>query len=80
MFMFQAHSFIDELTAHSPNIVTSINNAVNNVIQDLDFIRLEKQAFESSPSALSTTLLWKNPTMLWLCHWTHSGTIFMISV
>jgi len=48
--MFQAHTFIDELTTYSPNIVTSVNNAVNNAVQDLDFIRLEKQAFESSPS------------------------------
>ena len=50
MFMFQARSFIDELTIHAPNIVTLINNAVNSATQDLDFIRLEKQAFESSPS------------------------------
>jgi mannose-1-phosphate guanylyltransferase/mannose-6-phosphate isomerase len=50
MFMFQARTFIDELTTHAFNIVTSVNNAVNNATQDLDFIRLEKQAFESSPS------------------------------
>jgi mannose-1-phosphate guanylyltransferase / mannose-6-phosphate isomerase len=50
MFMFQAHTFIDELTIHAPNIVISVNNAVNNALQDLDFIRLEKQAFESSPA------------------------------
>ena len=50
MFMFQALTFIEELTTHAPNIVTSVNNAVNNATQDLDFIRLEKQAFESSPS------------------------------
>jgi mannose-1-phosphate guanylyltransferase/mannose-6-phosphate isomerase len=50
MFMFQARSFIGELKAHSAAIVTSVNNAVNNAVQDLDFIRLEKQAFESSPS------------------------------
>jgi len=50
MFMFQARTFIDELTTHAPNIVISVNNAVNNATQDLDFIRLEKQAFESSPS------------------------------
>ena len=50
MFMFQAHTFIDELTIHAPNIVISVNNAVNNATQDLDFIRLERQAFESSPS------------------------------
>ena len=50
MFMFQARTFIDELTTHAFNIVSSVNNAVNNAAQDLDFIRLEKQAFESSPS------------------------------
>ena len=50
MFMFQARSYIDELTAHAPNIVTSVNNSFNNATQDLDFIRLDRQAFESSPS------------------------------
>jgi len=50
MFMFQARAFIDELTTHSPEIVTSVNDAVNNAAQDLDFIRLDKQTFESSPS------------------------------
>ena len=50
MFMFKAQTFIDELTRYAPNIVTSVNNSVNNALQDLDFIRLEKQDFESSPS------------------------------
>jgi mannose-1-phosphate guanylyltransferase/mannose-6-phosphate isomerase len=50
MFMFKADTLIDELTTHSPGIVASVNNAINNATQDLDFIRLDKQAFESSPS------------------------------
>jgi mannose-1-phosphate guanylyltransferase / mannose-6-phosphate isomerase len=50
MFMFKAGILIDELTTHSPEIVTSVNDAVNNAAQDLDFVRLDKQAFESSPS------------------------------
>jgi len=50
MFMFKATMLIDELTTHSPEIVTSVNGAVNNAKQDLDFIRLNKKAFESSPS------------------------------
>jgi len=50
MFMFKAGVLIDELTTHSPGIVASVNNAINNATQDLDFIRLDKQAFESSPS------------------------------
>ena len=50
IFMFQACTFVDELTTHAPNIVIAVNNAVNNAVKDLDFIRLDKQAFESSPS------------------------------
>ena len=49
MFMLKACIFIEELTRPSPNIATSFNNAVSNPLQDLDFIRLEKQAFEASP-------------------------------
>jgi len=50
MFMFKAATLIDELTTHSPDIVKAVGDAVNNAKQDLDFIRLDKQAFESSPS------------------------------
>jgi mannose-1-phosphate guanylyltransferase/mannose-6-phosphate isomerase len=50
MFMFKATTLIDGLTNYSPEIVTSVNDAVNNAKQDLDFIRLDKQAFELSPS------------------------------
>jgi len=50
MFMFKADVLINELTTYSSDIVNSVNNAINNATQDLDFIRLDKQAFESSPS------------------------------
>jgi len=50
MFMFKATTLVDELTAHSPDIIKSVSNAINNATQDLDFIRLDKQAFELSPS------------------------------
>ena len=50
MFMFQANRLIDELTNHSPDIVKAIKSSVENATHDLDFIRLEKKAFESSPS------------------------------
>ena len=49
MFVFQASTLIDELTTYSPDIVSAVNDAINNATCDLDFIRLEKQAFESSP-------------------------------
>lgn len=50
MFMFQAKTLISELTECSPDIVSAVSNAVSNATQDFDFIRLDKQAFESSPS------------------------------
>jgi len=50
MFMFRANTLIDELTTRSPDIVVSVKSAVNNAAQDFDFIRLDKVAFESSPS------------------------------
>jgi len=50
MFMFKATTLVDELTTYSPDIIKSVSNAINSATQDLDFIRLDKQAFESSPS------------------------------
>ncbi len=50
MFMFQANTLIDELTEHSSHIVAAVINAVRKSTQDLDFIRLDQQSFESSPS------------------------------
>ena len=50
MFMFKADVLIDELATHSSDIVNSVNIAINKAMQDLDFIRLDKQAFKSSPS------------------------------
>jgi len=50
MFVFRARVFIDELTSYSPDIFASVTRAFDSAVQDLDFIRLDKQAFESSPS------------------------------
>lgn len=50
MFMFKATTLIDELNMYSPNTVRLVSSAVKNATQDFDFIRLDKQAFESSPN------------------------------
>jgi len=50
MFMFKADTLIDELTIYSLDIVKLVSDAVNNAKQDFDFIRLDRLAFESSPS------------------------------
>ncbi|ABL02618.1 mannose-6-phosphate isomerase, type 2 [Candidatus Ruthia magnifica str. Cm (Calyptogena magnifica)] len=50
IFVFQANTLINELTIYSPDIIKSVNKAVDNAILDFDFIRLDKQAFTKSPS------------------------------
>jgi mannose-1-phosphate guanylyltransferase / mannose-6-phosphate isomerase len=50
MFMFKSGTLVNELTTHSPEMVEAVTEAVNNAREDLDFIRLDKQAFESSSS------------------------------
>jgi mannose-1-phosphate guanylyltransferase/mannose-6-phosphate isomerase len=50
MFMFQANTLINDLTIHSLDIVKAVSDSIDNAIEDFDFIRLEQQAFESSPS------------------------------
>ena len=48
--MYHTELLIKELKNHSPEIIASVNKAVKNSTADLDFIRLEKQAFEVCPS------------------------------
>jgi len=50
MFIFRADAIIDELNVFSPEIIDSVNKSIEKAVQDLDFIRLDKLAFESSPS------------------------------
>ena len=50
MFMFQAEIFLNELSAQSIDILHAVKKSFENAVQDLDFIRLEAQAFESSQS------------------------------
>ena len=50
MFMFQAEIVINELSVHSIDIFHAVKKSFENATQDLDFIRLEAQAFASSQS------------------------------
>ena len=47
MFMCKANALIDELSLHAHNIITTIKDAVINAQHDLDFMRLEEDAFAS---------------------------------
>ncbi|MCA1784696.1 MAG: hypothetical protein LC657_01805 [Desulfobacteraceae bacterium] len=50
MFMFQTSTVLDELAAHAPAIVAACRNALDSSRQDLDFLRLDADAFSASPS------------------------------
>ena len=50
MFMFSAGRFLEELQQHAPQIAEAVEKAVSTGYRDLDFCRLEEQAFTDSPS------------------------------
>jgi mannose-1-phosphate guanylyltransferase / mannose-6-phosphate isomerase len=50
IFMFQAQSFLNELSLYQPEIIEFVSKSVSNSKKDLDFIRLEENAFKSAPS------------------------------
>ena len=50
MFMFKTDRLLQELEAFAPDIVTSCRNAVKRGHTDLDFFRLDRDAFGQCPS------------------------------
>jgi len=61
MFMFRSDILIEELSFYSPDITRAAKSAINNSIQDFDFIRLEEKAFKSSASnSIDYTLMEKS--------------------
>ncbi|MBU1193802.1 MAG: mannose-1-phosphate guanylyltransferase/mannose-6-phosphate isomerase [Proteobacteria bacterium] len=50
MFMFKTSVILEELETHSPRMLASARNVMNQVKQDLDFSRLPLEAFKQIPS------------------------------
>jgi mannose-1-phosphate guanylyltransferase/mannose-6-phosphate isomerase len=50
MFLFTAATLIAELERHAPDVLTAVRAAVAARTTDLDFIRLDKEAFARAPS------------------------------
>jgi len=50
MFLFKASVYIEELNKTNPEIVKASQEALDKALTDLDFIRLNQEAFEASPS------------------------------
>ena len=50
MFVFTARTLLEELERHAPYVLPPVRQAVANRTADLDFVRLEVEAFTSCPS------------------------------
>ena len=50
MFMFDSKQLLQELSSYCPEILNAVRQSFDNATQDLDFIRLESDFFESSPN------------------------------
>lgn len=49
MFMFRAGRYLEELKKYRPDILEACENAISTVDSDLDFIRVDEQAFLECP-------------------------------
>ena len=50
MFMFKAQTYLDAMKMHSPEILLACERALEGAEEDLDFIRIDAEAFCASPS------------------------------
>ncbi|MDG2087126.1 MAG: mannose-1-phosphate guanylyltransferase/mannose-6-phosphate isomerase [Arenicellaceae bacterium] len=49
MFMFKASRYLEDLGQTAPDILAACERAVSSTTDDIDFTRVDKEAFESSP-------------------------------
>ncbi len=50
IFLFKAETYLLELEAYAPAIVAACREALQKAVKDLDFLRLDSDAFSASPS------------------------------
>lgn len=51
MFVFKAAVFLDEMARLCPDILAAVTRAIDKAVSDVDFLRLDSEAFAASPSA-----------------------------
>ena len=49
MFLFKASNFLAELKVHRPDILAATERAMSEISSDLDFIRIDREAFVACP-------------------------------
>lgn len=50
MFLFRADRYLEELKAHRPDIYDACERSIQRTAEDLDFIRVDKELFDTCPS------------------------------
>jgi len=50
IFLFKAEAYLKELETHAPSIIAACREALQKAVEDLDFLRLDVEAFSASPS------------------------------
>lgn len=50
MFLFKASRYLEELQTHHPGILAACEKALGNISHDLDFIRVDSEAFSACPA------------------------------
>ena len=50
MFVFAAETMIEEMQLYAPDVLAAVRRAVEGATHDLDFIRLQPEAFAASPN------------------------------
>ena len=66
MFMFRAGRYVEELRTHRPEIVTQCVAAIAGATTDLDFIRVDRAAFEDCPSDSIDYAVMENTAHAWV--------------
>ena len=66
MFMFRAGRYIEELRTHRPEIVSHCVAAIAGARTDLDFTRVDREAFEACPSDSIDYAVMENTAHAWV--------------
>ncbi len=78
MFMFRAGRYVEELRTHRPEIVSACVAAIAGAKADLDFTRVDREAFEACPSDSIDYAVMEKTAHAWVvpldCGWSDVGS------
>lgn len=76
MFLFSAGRYLQELERYQPAILEACRKAYNTRQGDLDFTRVDKEAFAACLMTPLITRLWSIPGTRWWCRWMRAGAMW----